>query len=40
MVRHTHDVKSMSGLQRGQDDLLKAASSVLLAGVDVGENGN
>ena len=40
MVRHAHDVESMPGLQRGQDDLLKAASSVLLAGVNKGESGN
>ena len=40
MVRHAHDVESMPGLQRGQDGLLKAASSVLLAGVNKGESGN
>ena len=40
MVRHAHDVDAMPGLQRGQDGLLKAASCVLLAGVNKCESGN
>ena len=40
VVSHAHDVDAMPGLQRGQDGLLKAASCVLLAGVNKCESGN